>query len=140
MNEYQEYFNKTASKALATTDKNGNPNVCLCGSAFMIDESTIIAASGFFDHTEKNIKETNRAVFMAFQPLSVEYWKHYEETGQQLFLSGIRFYCVLKETATDGPMLEGIKKRLRGRVGNRIPDSLKSLLVFSVVEIRKLDF
>jgi hypothetical protein len=140
MNEYREYFNKAASKALATTDKDGNPNVCLCGSAFMIDESTIIAASGFFDKTEKNIKETNKAVFMAFQPLSSEYWKHYEETGQQQFPAGIRFYCILKETATDGPMLEGIKKRLRERVGNRIPDSLKKLLFFSVVEIRKLKF
>jgi capsid protein len=102
LSEYQEYFNKTAIKALATTAKNGNPNVCLCGSAFMIDESTIIAASGFFDQTEKNIRETNKAVFMAFQPLASEYWKHYEETGQQQFPAGIRFYCILKETATGG--------------------------------------
>ena len=140
MNEYQEYFNKTAGKALATTDKNGNPNVCLCGSAFMIDESTIIAASGFFDQTEKNIRETKKAVFMAFQPLSSVFWKHYEETGQQQFPAGMRFYCVLKETAPDGPMLAGIKQRLRERVGNRIPDSLKDLLVFTIVKIRMLDF
>ena len=140
MNAYQEYFNKSPSKALATTDKNGNPNVCLCGSAFMLDENTIIAASGFFDRTEKNIQETKKAVFMASQQVKPEYWKHYEKTGEQQFPAGIRFYCVLREMANDSPLLEKIKVRLKERVGNRIPDNLKKLLIFDIVEIRKLNF
>jgi hypothetical protein len=140
MNSYQEYFNKTPGKALATTDKNGNPNVCMCGSAFMIDDNTIIAASGFFDRTETNIQDTNKAVFMAFMPLSLEFFKHYEETGERQYPAGYRFYCTLKETATSGPLLENVKERLRERVGNRIPDSLRNLMVFDIDEIRELDF
>lgn len=140
MNPYQEYFNKTSGKALATTDKNGNPNVCLCGSAFMIDDHTIIAGSAFFDRTETNLQETSKAVFMAFRPLSSEYFKFYDETGERQFSAGFRFYCHLRETATSGPLLEEMRERLRPRAGNRIPDSLKRLLVFEVIEIRELEF
>lgn len=140
MSPYQEYFNKTSGKALATTDKNGNPNVCLCGSALMIDEHTIIAASAFFDRTETNLLETGKAVFMAVRPLTADYWRHYEETGEKQFPAGIRFYCLLIETATSGPLLEKIKERLRAHVGNRIPDSIKKLLVFDIIETRELAF
>ena len=140
MNHYQEYFNTAPGKTLATTDKNGNPNVCMCGSAYMLDENTIIAASGFFDRTDINIQETNKAVFMACKPLSPEYFKYYNETGEKQFPAGYRFYCTLQETSTSGPMLENVKERLRTRVGNRIPDSLKKVLVFKIDEIRELAF
>jgi hypothetical protein len=140
MNPYQEYFNKTLGKVLATTDKNGNPNVCMCGSAFMIDSNTIIAASAFFDRTEANINETSKAVFMASRPLTPEFVKHYNETGERQFPTGYRFYCTLRETTSGGEMLEKIKDRLRERVGNRISDSMKNLMVFDINEIRELEF
>jgi hypothetical protein len=137
MTNYREYFNTSVSaKALATADSAGNPDVCFCGTAFMPDEKTIAAAFGFFNRADKNISETRKAVFMAFRPTNPEYWKHYDETGRQLFPAGIRFHCTLKEKTDAHPYLEIIKNRFRKRIGNRIPDGLKGLFIFDVVEVR----
>jgi hypothetical protein len=137
---HQEYFNASGTKTLATSSADGSPNVCLCGTAFMPDADTIVAASGFFDRTDAYLAETGKAVFMAIRPLTAEYWIDYEATGEQPFPAGVRFYCTLRETATSGPLLDGIRERLRPRVGNRVPDGMHDLLVFDVVEVRELDF
>lgn len=140
MSSYQEYFNQSSGKVLATTDSEGNPNVCLCGSAFMLDNTTIVCASGFFDRTESNIRETKKAVFMALRPPTSEFWEHYEATGEQQFDSGVRFYCELKDSTTTAPLLGKIRERLRERVGSRVADGMKELWLFEVDEIRPLDF
>lgn len=136
----REYFNQALGKVLATADKNGRPNACLCGSAFMLNDATIACASGFFDRTESNIRETKRAVFMAFKSPTPEFWKHYEETGEQLFASGIRFYCEYKDSTASDPLLGKVRERLRGRVGDRVANGMKELWLFKVVEVRPLDF
>lgn len=140
MSTHREYFNAARAKALATTDRNGNPNVCFCGTAFMPDDGTIVAAHGFFERTDNNIVATRKAVFMASEPTTPEYWRHYDETGEQRYPAGIRFYCTLREKLESHPFLDIIKKRFRRRIGNRIPDGLTGVYIFDVAEIRDHNF
>jgi hypothetical protein len=137
MADYRTYFNTTDSKALATADESGRPDVALCGTAFMPDDTTIAAAYGFFDVTRKNIAANGKAVFLASKPTTQQFWKHYDETGDQEYAAGIRYHCTLKEQTESHPWLDIIKRRFRKRVGNRIPDGIKGLWIFTVDEIRE---
>lgn len=133
----QEYFNTTQVKALATSDKNANPNVSFCGTAYMVDEKTIVAASVAFEKTKQNIQETNKAVFLAFKPLSPEYYEHLNRAGEQLYPAGYRYYCTLRETTNSNLLPEDFIKMLTIALGNRV-ENLKHFLVFDIDEIRKV--
>ncbi len=135
-----EYFNTTPAKSLATVDPSGQPNVCLCGAAYMPDEKTIHIGVGFFDKTLKNITDTGKATFLAARPTDPEFWQHYEKTGERLFPAGYRYYCSYIKETDDPESLSIIQERLRPRIGNRIPDALKKVLVFQVDEVRELVF
>ena len=140
MKEIIEYFNNCPAKSLATVDTNGNPNICLCGSAIMVDEKTIHALYGYFEKSYTNIKQNHHAVFLATKGFSESYWKHFESTGEKLYIPGYRFYCRFKEETTDPAQLSPIKKRLSQKIGNRIVSKLKLLLIFEIKEIREIVF
>ncbi len=135
-----EYFNTTPAKSLATVDLSGQPNVCLCGASYMPDEKTIHVGVGFFEKSLKNIIDTGKATFLAAKPTTPEFWENYEKTGEQIFPAGYRYYCGFVKETNDPDLLLKIQERLRPRIGNRVPDALKKVLVFKVHNVKELVF
>ena len=135
-----EYFNSTPAKSLATVDLLGQPNVCLCGASYMPDEKTIHIGVGFFEKSLKNIVDTKKATFLAAKPTTPEFWEKYEKTGTHLYPAGYRYYCKFVEVTDDSELLLKIQERLRPRIGNRVPDALKKVLIFEVENVQELVF
>lgn len=135
-----EYFNNCPAKSMATVNANGNPNICLCGSAFMSDEQTIKVLYGYFDQSYANLQQNPHAVFLASKGFSESYWQHFEATREKLYVPGYRFYCRLTKELTDPSQLSQMKERLLPRAGKRIVSGLKSLLIFDIEKIREIIF
>ncbi len=135
-----DYFNSTLAKSLATVDENGNPNVCLCGTANMPDENTIHIGCVCIDHSRENIRNTRKATFMASKPVDPDYWKHYEKTSETPYPAGFRYYCTLIDETDDKDILGPIYERLKERTGNKIADKLDSAMIFKVNNVREITF
>ncbi|VUT24585.1 MAG: hypothetical protein MASP_00597 [Candidatus Methanolliviera sp. GoM_asphalt] len=66
--DIMDVFNDpSASKALATVDSEGTPNVVPKGTLSAIDEETIAFADIFGDKTNKNLETTKKAAASAFK-------------------------------------------------------------------------
>ncbi len=135
-----EYFNSTLTKSLATVDENGQPNVCLCGTANMPDENTIHIGCIFIDQSRKNIRKTRKATFLASTPVDSDYWKHYEKTGEKLHPAGFRYYCTLIDETRDPEILKPIYIKLEVDPGHNIADKLDSVMIFKVHNVREIHF
>ncbi len=135
-----EYFNSTSTKSLATVDENGQPNVCLCGTAYMPDENTIHIGCIFIAQSRKNIRKTKKATFLASKPVDSDYWKHYERTGEKLYPAGFRYYCTLVDETCDPEVLEPIYMELEKDPGRRIAEKLDSVMIFGVHKVREISF
>ena len=138
MNKHVTYFNETLPKSLATVDNEGNPNVCPCGSARMLDENTICAVCGCFDKTLNNLKYNAKAVFLAYKPLDQEFLAHFEQTGEMIYPIGYRYYCTLTDISQDEKAIEPWRSGLAAVTGNRIASKMNLLLTFEVKEIREI--
>ena len=138
MNKHVTYFNETLTKSLATVDSEGNPNVCPCGSARMLDENKICAVCGYFDKTLKNLKNNAKAVFLAYKTLDQEFSAHFEQTGEMLYPIGYRYYCTLTDISQDEKAIEPWRSGLAAVHGNRIASKINLLLTFEVKEIREI--
>lgn len=138
MSQYVQYFNQSPIKSLATVDAKGSPNVCFCGSAVMVDENTIQALSGYFDRTLANLNDNSKAVFLAQKPTTMEYYAHFEKTGELLFPAGFRYYCTLTGQTRDEKAIAPLKSRLQAIAGSRIAGRINLLLTFKVEEIREV--
>ena len=139
MNKNVTYFNETLTKSLATVDSEGNPNVCPCGSARMLDENKIYALCGYFDKTLENLKNNTKAVFLAYKSLDdQEFLDHFEQTGEMLYPLGYRYYCTLTDMSQDEKAIEPWRSGLAAVTGNRIASKINLLLTFEVKEIREI--
>ena len=140
MENFVKFFNQSPIKSLATVDAIGNPNICLCGSALMIDEKTIQVLYGYIHKSFENLKQNRAAVFLASSVITTSFWKHYDETGEKLFIPGYRYDCTFKEELFDKNLISKGQKRLLPIIGTRAVDGFKSLLVFNVIGVREINF
>jgi hypothetical protein len=138
MNKHVTFFNEILTKSLATVDSEGNPNVCPCGSARMLDENKICALSGYFDKTLKNLKNNAKAVFLAERPLEQQFIAHFEQTGEMPYPIGYRYYCTLTDISQDEKAIEPWRNGLAAMTGNRIANKINLLLTFELKEIREI--
>ncbi len=135
-----EYFNTSLTKSMATVDKKGKPNICLCGSATMINEETIHAVYGYFDTSYSNLQNNQNCVFLVSKALSKEFWQHFEQTGEKLYSPGYRVFCRFIEEVSDVGRFQEIRNRIQKSAGNRVASNLKKLLIFEVEEIKEIRF
>ncbi len=140
MTDIVEYFNNSLTKSMATADEKGNPNICLCGSAIMINKETIHAVYGYFDTSYNNLQNNPNCVFLTSQALSKEFWQHFEQTGEKLYSPGYRVFCTLIEEVSDPDSFQEIRNRIQQSAGNRVADNLKKLLIFKVEEVKEIRF
>lgn len=111
---------------VATTDRDGNPNVAVFGSAHMPDDLTLILALGD-TRTSQNLLETGKAVFMSVLP-------HEEPMKTQ----GCRVYLKVRLMEKEGPNLETEKARVAEVANEKAATMIKYAVFFDIEETRPL--
>lgn len=133
--ELEEFFNKAQIKTMATINDDGTVNLCPCGTAMMRDGKITIGCVGIA-RSRENIIKTEKATFMAHNPVNKECWKQYERGGVLPDPAGYRLYCTfIKETQED-EVLKEIREKLLERTGEKVAGRLSSAMIFDVDEER----
>ncbi|MDG6249411.1 pyridoxamine 5'-phosphate oxidase family protein [Methanocalculus sp.] len=122
-----EYFNKSPRiGTLSTADRAGKVDSAVFGSPHMADEKTVVMALGK-NRTQENLRENPHAVFLIMEPgEAIGDWK------------GVRVYLEVKELATSGPLLEGLKGRIASMLGEEAAGMIDAAVRFEVTEVRPL--
>ena len=84
-----------ATKVLVTASKDGQPHAIVCGSIFVIDENTLAVGEILMKTAAANMKANDK---VAIEVIAGK--EAYEARG------------VVKGRAADGPVLEGLNKKL----------------------------
>jgi hypothetical protein len=111
---------------LATTDRNGEPNVAVFGSPQMPDDLTVVMGLGE-TRTAQNLLATERAVFMSVLP---------DENPMQT--QGVRIYLKVRAMEKEGPHLEAIRERIRTAAGERAAARVRYAVLFDIESSRPL--
>lgn len=111
---------------VATTDRDGNPNVAVFGSAHMPDDLTLILALGD-TRTSQNLLETGRAVFMSVLP-----------NEEPMKTQGCRVYLRVRLMEKEGPNLETEKARVFEVANEKAAAMIKYAVFFDIEETRPL--
>lgn len=122
-----DYFNKQPRiGVLSTSSKDGKVDSAVFGSPNMIDEKTVVVATGK-NHTFSNLQENPYAMFLIMDPAEgIMDWK------------GIRVYLKMKEYATSGEMLDMFKSQITKLVGEEAAQMIYALVTFEIIELRPL--
>lgn len=122
-----DYFNKQPRiGVLSTSSKDGKVDSAVFGSPNMIDEKTVVVATGK-NRTFSNLQENPYAMFLIMDPAEgIMDWK------------GIRVYLKMKEYATSGEMLDMFKSQITKLVGEDAAQMIYALVTFEIVELRPL--
>ncbi len=137
---HTQFFNSVPIKTIATTNESGEPNLTLCGSAFMPDSEQIYIGHCRMEKTYKNIVKTKRASFLVESPKTPEYWQKYHQTGEREFCAGYRYYCSFVEETEDSDIMARVKENLNSEKYSRICNTMTSVLVFKVEQVREIVF
>ena len=123
----KEYFNKEPRLGfLSTSNNDGRVDSAVFGSLQMIDEKTVIAATGN-NRTFANLQENPHAMYMIMEPGdSITDWK------------GLRVYMKLKEYETSGELIDMIRSQAANFIGEEGAKMLHAALTFEVCEVRPL--
>lgn len=127
VSKLMEYFNKRPRVGvLSTSNREGKVNSAVFGSPNMIDEKTIVVATGK-NRTFSNIQENPYAMFLIMEPgTDIFSWK------------GIRVYMKMKGYETSGDMFDIFKRRITKLVGEEAAQMIYALVTFEIVELRPL--
>lgn len=122
-----DYFNKQPRiGVLSTSTKDGKVDSAVFGSPNMIDEKTILVATGK-NRTFSNIQENPYATFLIMEPgTDILSWK------------GIRVYLEMKKCETSGEMLDTFKNEITKLVGEEAAQMIYALVTFEIIELRPL--
>lgn len=122
-----EYFNKEPRLGFLSTSSNGGQvNSAVFGSPQMIDEKTVIAATGN-NRTFANLLENPYAMYTIMEPGdSITDWK------------GLRVYMKLKGYETSGELIDMIRTQAADFIGEEGVKMLHAALTFEVYEVRPL--
>lgn len=111
---------------LATTDREGNPNVAVFGSPYMPDDLTLVM--GLADtRTAQNLLESGRAVFMSVIP-----------NANPLMTGGARIYLKVRTMEKEGPNFEMIREKIRAVGGDRPASRIRYAVFFDIESSRPL--
>jgi hypothetical protein len=112
--------------ALATTNREGLPNVAVFGSPYMPDDLTLVMGLGD-TRTAQNLLETGRAAFLSLLP------------GESPMQSrGARVYLRVRLMEKEGPNLEAIKDKVRKAAGERAAARIRYAVFFDIEGTRPL--
>jgi hypothetical protein len=111
---------------LSTTDRKGQPNVAVFGSAYMPDELTLVVAMGD-TRSAQNLLETGRAVFMSVVP-----------NENPMNTQGCRVYLKLRSMEKEGPNLDSVKERVAKIANEKAAQMIKYAVFFDVESTRPL--
>lgn len=122
-----DYFNKQPRiGVLSTASKDGKADSAVFGSPQMIDEKTVVVATGK-NRTFLNLQENPYAMFLIMEPgAEIMDWK------------GIRVYLKMKESATSGEMLDMIRSQLTKIAGEEAAEMIYATVTFEIIELRPL--
>jgi hypothetical protein len=122
-----DYFNKQPRiGVLSTSTKDGKVDSAVFGSPHMIDEKTVVVATGN-NRTFSNLQENPYAMFLIMEPgAEIMDWK------------GIRVYLKKKESATSGEMLDMIKSQIAKIAGEEAAKMIYATITFEIIELRPL--
>ena len=122
-----DYFNKQPRiGVLSTSTKDGRVDSAVFGSPHMIDENTVVIATGK-NRTFSNLQENPYAMFLIMEPgAEIMDWK------------GIRVYMKMKESATSGEMLDMIKGQIAKIAGEEAAKIIYATATFEIIEMRPL--
>jgi len=119
-----DYFNKQPRIGiLSTASKDGKVDSAIFGSPNMIDEKTVVVATGK-NRTFANLQENPYAIYLIMEPDPE--WK------------GIRVYLKMKESATSGKMLDTIKSQIAKMAGEEFAQMMNATVTFEIIELRPL--
>lgn len=125
--EVRELFNKRPRiGALSTANSKGDVNVAVFGSPHMIDENTVVMATGN-SRSFQYLKENPKAAFIVMEP---------GEAGKDW--KGMRVYLEIEDIETRGDLLNQIKGGVAKRAGKEAADRLQAAIRFKVTEVRPL--
>lgn len=111
---------------LSTTDRKGNPNVAVFGSAYMPDEYTLVIGMGD-TRSGQNLLETGRAVFMSVVP-----------NENPMKTQGCRIYLKLRSMEKEGPTLVSVKEHVAKVANEKASQMVKYAVFFDVESTRPL--
>ena len=115
--EMQEMFNRVGVKQLATSDKNGVPNVVPINFMKILDEETVLASAVFMSKTFNNLKENPVCAMSVW-----EGFKGYQFRGSvSIETSGTIFEETKTWTEAEGKKL-GLPLKSKGAVVIKITD------------------
>jgi hypothetical protein len=110
---------------LSTSNKNGETNIAIFGSLFMVDKKTIMLMLGD-NHTFANLKENPLASLLVIAP---------GKTGMQT--EGCRIYLKLQRIEDSGNMYDKVEAGVRAKVGDAA-EMLKHLVAFDILKTRPI--
>ena len=111
---------------LATTNREGLPNVAVFGSPHMPDDLTLVMGLGD-TRTAQNLLETGRAAFLSLLP------------GESPMQSkGARVYLKVRVMEKEGPNLEAIQEKIRKAAGDRAAARIRYAVFFDIEGTRPL--
>ena len=123
-----ELFNKRPRiGALSTSNSKGDVNVAAFGSLQMIDENTVVMATGE-NRSFQYLKENAKAAFIIMEPP--------DETSKDW--KGLRVYLEVSGIESEGDLLEQIKEGVGKRAGKEAADRLQAAVRFNITEVRPL--
>jgi hypothetical protein len=122
-----EYFNKELRLGFLSTSSNGGQiNSAVFGSSQMIDEKTVIAATGN-NRTFADLLENPYAMYTIMETGdSITDWK------------GLRVYMKLKGYETRGELIDMIRTQAANFIGEEGAKMLHAALTFEVYKVRPL--
>ena len=111
---------------LATSSKEGHPDVAYFGSPRLMEDGTIVMGLGS-NRTLKNLSENPKAVFLAIT-----------ESPVSLDTPGYRLYLDVQKIEKEGPLLDGIREKIAEHAGAEAAKMMVAGVVFNITDIRSL--
>ena len=111
---------------LSTVNRNGEPNVAVFGSPYMVDENTVVMGIGE-NRSFRNLRENPRAVFIVVEPGNTVFdWK------------GARVYLEALEIETGGGFFNQVKEDISKAVGADAAKMIHAAIRFRITEVRAI--
>ena len=139
--DLMEYFNKGPRLGILSTSSNdGRVDSAIFGSPHMIDEKTVLVATGK-NRTFTNLLENPNAVYIILESCSDssnETNTKMEPGSSVMDWKGIRVYMKMKEYSTSGEMLEMIRSQAANFAGEEAAKMIYASMTFEIYEVRPL--
>jgi len=136
-----EYFNKAPRLGvLSTSGSDGKVDSAVFGSPQMIDEKTVLLATGK-NRTFANLLENPNAVYIILEQCSDapnEENTNMEPGSSVMDWKGIRVYMKMKEYFTSGEMLDMIRSQAANLIGEEAAKMIHAAMTFEIYEVRPL--